>query len=214
MISFSRWKDWIWPEISHAGIAKEAARQGFWIATFIAVFNAILSIFGHFGIQILQIIGIEDFDLWGLLDSALFAIIAWRIWKMSRIAAIAGLALYGFGRIDVFLTYGTYFVLRATTIIFAIAFLNSIRGTFAYHKFIKKQMDLILNVMQDYYFENEKYTEKYGTTVWSPIHGRCLDELLRNATDPSERARLLRSLPIEERRPDLTCYVCHKYLDL
>jgi hypothetical protein len=65
----------------------------------------------------------------------------------------------------------------------------------------------IVNETQNYWVE--------GVTlgvipIMKPIHGRCLNKLLKNTTDPSELERLSRSLPIEERRRNLTCYFCHE----
>ena len=131
---FPKWKDRIWPEITHTEIAKKAARQGFWAAVFCASMTAVLSILGHAGIEVF---GIKNFGLLELGDAVLYAVIAWRIYKMSRIAAIAGLSLYLYSRINMWVDYGPRNPVIA--IIFTLMFINSIRGTFTYHKFVKKQ---------------------------------------------------------------------------
>jgi len=49
-----------------------------------------------------------------------------------------------------------------------------------------------------------------------PIHGRCLMKLLslNNILMDVEVDKLLSATPIEERRRDLRCYFCRRYLDL
>ena len=70
-----------------------------------------------------------------LVDAFLFIVIGWGIYKMNRFASVAGLVLYFIERIDMWSKYG--FKLHAIVIFFSLMFINSIRGTFSYHNFLK-----------------------------------------------------------------------------
>lgn len=135
--------DWIWPEITDLQSATGAARQGFWAAMAVAIITAAVAVLAHAGFQIL------DFNLEALVDAGLFAIIAWGIHRMSRTAAIGGLGLYLIERIHMWSTYGPKGLVL--TIIFTLMFINSIRGTFQYHKMIHSRLVvrnvIILNVL-------------------------------------------------------------------
>ncbi len=63
---------------------------------------------------------------------------------------------------------------------------------------------------QDYWVENKEYTKKFGTPIWRPIHGRCLNKLIEKTREPSEVERLSRAFPVEAGRRDLKCYICDK----
>jgi len=120
--------DWIWPKVTDLELAKEASRQGFWAAIVVSAVTSALAVLGHLGFQIL------GFNLWALIDAALFAIIASGIYRMSRTAAVAGLGLYLIEKIHLALTHGAQ--APVATLIFTLMFINSIRGTFAYRRFI------------------------------------------------------------------------------
>ncbi len=74
-------------------------------------------------------------DGWALVDAAIFGIIAWGIYRMSRVAAVAGLVGYSLEKIYMQATLGSkvgsgLFV----AVIIILAFINAVRGTFAYHR--------------------------------------------------------------------------------
>ncbi len=110
-----------WPTMDDAESAKKAAQYGFTVAAIIAVVTAITAFFGN---------------RWNLIDAVLFAVIGFGIIKMSRVAAIAGVSLVILQMI--------YRLLNNSQIgiapILALFFINSIRGTFAYHKFMKEKV--------------------------------------------------------------------------
>ena len=74
---------------------------------------------------------------WSLLEAGLFAIIGWRIGKLSRAWAVIGLALYLLEVLDSIGDRG--FGFSVVSIAFIIAYVNALRGVFAYHKYIKLQ---------------------------------------------------------------------------
>jgi hypothetical protein len=79
----------------------------------------------------------EDFprDGWALVDAAIFGLIAWGIYRMSRVAAIAGLIFYIAERIAMHIILGRSYVSAIfVTALFLFAFINAVRGTFAYHR--------------------------------------------------------------------------------
>ena len=76
-------------------------------------------------------------DSGAFVDAALFLMVAWGIHRCSRIAAVLGLVLYLFERAN------TAYVSVTSSgspnpvmlIVITVAFVNSVRGTFAFHRF-------------------------------------------------------------------------------
>jgi hypothetical protein len=121
-----------WPEINDTASAKKAAMQGCWSSLIIAVITGAIAIAAHYGYAF--ILGI---DIYALIDAALFLIIAVGIWKMSRVAAIAGLILFIIERgLSIAEGGGTSNVI--ILIFFLLMFINGIRGTFKYHQLQRK----------------------------------------------------------------------------
>ncbi|NEP57063.1 MAG: hypothetical protein F6K31_08565 [Symploca sp. SIO2G7] len=128
MKSNKKSKGWL-SEIDSITAARTTAKQGCWAAIFVATITAVLV-----SVSLTTPDPEIPLDAWSFIDAGLFAAIAWGIHKMSRIAAIAGLALYIIEIIykclnGSFSSSGTWLV-----IIITLAFINSVRGTFAYHK--------------------------------------------------------------------------------
>jgi hypothetical protein len=115
--------NYIFPEIVDVLTAKRAAWQG---AIAALLFSCATTYYVFFT---------KDFEMgkWTLIDVVLFLLIAWGIYKMSRVAAISGLALYIIERIGMFINYDVSGVVITTILI--IMYVNAIRGTFAFHKF-------------------------------------------------------------------------------
>ena len=111
----------LWPTIIDKVTAKKTSRHGVWAAGFVSVATAIMARFG-------QIVSRAPF-----IDAILFAIIAFGIYRMSKIAAVAGLVLFIVVRIDTWIEHGMKNPI--ITILIALYFINGVRGTFAYHKF-------------------------------------------------------------------------------
>ena|ERR1700687_5451908 len=119
---------WI-PSISDVASAKKIASQGVWVSLIIAGLTSALAIFKVFG-----------YNYWALGDAFLFTVIAFGIDKMWRSAAVAGLTLYIiemiFKFIDIYRSgQPTNPGLGYMSIVIIFAYVNSIRGTFAYQKF-------------------------------------------------------------------------------
>jgi len=71
----------------------------------------------------------------------LFAVIGWRISRLSRAGAAIGFSVF---LLYVLNTIGTRFAVSGfgfgiLAIVFLIVYLNALRGTFAYHKYAKLQ---------------------------------------------------------------------------
>jgi len=124
---------WIWPKIEDVNTAETAVRGGIGASAIIAAVTGIAAI-----LSIAYRKPILGLDGWALVDAALFAFAAWRIHKMSRTWAIVGLSLYLLEVADRFASRpgGAVGVL---TIIFILAFISAIRGTFAFHRYRKQE---------------------------------------------------------------------------
>ncbi|MFD3157363.1 hypothetical protein ACFIJ5_10950 [Haloimpatiens sp. FM7330] len=123
-------------KITSMETAKKVASQGVIASIFIAIITTIsiaLSMSGH---------AILDVDYWTFIDVGLVLIIAFGIHKMSRIAAILGLVFYTAEKVMAIVLSGGRF--SFLIIVFIIAYIEGIRGTFAYHKYKKqaKNMDI------------------------------------------------------------------------
>src|SRR6267378_4728350 len=78
-----------WPSVSDLEGAKKAAHEGAGAAVFVAAVTTLFSVLAIFDIRILP-----GFSPWSLVDGGLFAIVAWRIYEMSRAWAVVGLLLF------------------------------------------------------------------------------------------------------------------------
>ena len=125
-------KQWFWPDIDDMDSAKKAAHTGAGAAFFITLVTGTLTFLETQGYFKLLGLGPEAY-----IDAGLFLIIGLGIYFMSRIAALAGLGLYGFEQVVMIKSGGGRFSLM--TIYLVLAFVNSIRATFAYHQIKKDQ---------------------------------------------------------------------------
>ncbi|HAK87589.1 MAG TPA: hypothetical protein DHV16_09260 [Nitrospiraceae bacterium] len=124
--------EWIWPSIVDTTTAQKASKQGLWASAWCAGATIVFVVLAQFGSQMF------NFDSSALLDAFLFIIIGWGIYKMNRIAAVAGLALYIIERLYMWSASGPKN--PAIAIFITLMFINSIRGIFAYHKIKKAQI--------------------------------------------------------------------------
>ncbi|HEY6843774.1 MAG TPA: hypothetical protein VI391_06365 [Thermoanaerobaculia bacterium] len=109
-----------WPDVSTLDEARKAARQGMWGAIFVAVVTAIVALAADkLGVQA------------SFVDAAIFAVLAGGIAMNSRIAAVATLLLYIAETVYRFTVMGPKGL--PLTVVLMLAFINSVRGTFAYH---------------------------------------------------------------------------------
>ena len=126
----NRW----WPNIEDQQGAKKAAHEGAGAAVFVMAVTLLFSVLAMFSVQILP--G-PKFSAWSLGDAGLFAIAAWRIYKMSRAWAVVGLLLFLYERVYAFYVRPTATAGIIVGLIVLLAFVNGVRGTFAHHRLSK-----------------------------------------------------------------------------
>lgn len=117
----------LWPDVSTEKGAREAAKVGAGVSAFIGVSTAAVALFSTYVSPVLGL------DLWSLVDAVLFGAIAFGIWKMSRVAAICGLALYLLEQWQL-LTTSDVGPNGALIALFALFFVTGIRGTIAFSR--------------------------------------------------------------------------------
>ena len=76
------------------------------------------------------------FDPSALVDAALFAIVAWGLWKKSRAAAVSGLLLYAIERLYMWSTVGMQNPI--VPVLLTLMFINGVRGTFAWKRLARE----------------------------------------------------------------------------
>jgi len=120
---------YLWPKITDVESSKKAAKQGILVFVFCIVVTSVALIMSYF--QNKAVLGMNSY---ALVDLVLFVIIAFGMYKMSRLAAVCGLILYVIERIvTVNNMNGVSFIVMFVLIMMLI---NCIRGTFAYHDFM------------------------------------------------------------------------------
>jgi len=125
-----------WPAVSYREGARTAAREGAGAAVFVAAVTGLFSILAIFGVQILA-----GFSPSALIDAALFAIVAWRTYKMSRAWAVTGLLLFVLERAYSIYLHGVGASAASVVGVFLLlGFIHGVRGTFAYHKLSKESV--------------------------------------------------------------------------
>ena len=82
-----------WPDISDRETARKVSRQAFWAAIAVVGITLLFATLAAFGTSVAGI------TPGAFLDAAIFGVIAVGIWRMSRVAAAAGLVLFGLERI-------------------------------------------------------------------------------------------------------------------
>jgi hypothetical protein len=115
------------PEIYDLQSAQSAANQGTGVCIAIIIVSWIFSvIFSATG-------NAPNYQLL-IAASIVYGLIAWLISKMSRLAAMSGLILYLADRVAIIAQNGGNSGSYVIMAFFILAFVNSIRGTFAYHR--------------------------------------------------------------------------------
>ncbi len=124
--------NFFWPEIQSLEDAKSASQRGAGVAFFIAIATTIVIFLQTSGkMNLFPGIGYSAF-----LDVAIFILVGIFLIRCSRIAAVSGLLLYAAEQIYSMAQSGRF---NFMMIIFTLAFITSVRGTFAYHE-IKKTL--------------------------------------------------------------------------
>ena len=124
-----RIRNWIWPSLSNVTVVRQAAHQGTWAAVLVALMPALLA-----AVSLVEKTP-SQIDTWAFVDTLQFAVIAFAIYKMSRVAAILGLTIYLIQRIVIWATVGSDNIILTSMIM--LAFVNSVRGTVVYHRLVK-----------------------------------------------------------------------------
>lgn len=120
-------KSSVMADVGSAEAAKKAAKGGMWAAFFVAGVTSIFAIIAmSTGKAVAGINGAA------FLDAAIFIAIGIGIARLSRVAAVAGLVIYIAERIYMMSVNGPQGILL--TIILTLVFINSVRGTFSYHR--------------------------------------------------------------------------------
>jgi hypothetical protein len=117
-----------WPNIDSIEDAKSVAKGAAFIPAFVSVITSIVVLVGIFYKPILGL------DAWAFIDAFLFAIVAFGMWKLNRVAAILGLLLYVWGQFQLLSTQGT--AVGVMAVFFAIMWFNGIRASLRYHKLL------------------------------------------------------------------------------
>jgi hypothetical protein len=123
---------WYWPTLGNVADAVQASNQGMWAAVFCAAVTglmATISLFTHSGVG--------GVDPSAYVDAVLFAVIAWRIRARSKAFAVAGLVLFVIEKIYQIAMHPEslrFGIILA--VILLLCFISSVRGNFAYHRFM------------------------------------------------------------------------------
>ncbi len=124
--------NWIWPDFSDKAAARKAIVQGVVACGFMASVDAGVAIYANVYHQTFQ-----GYNAAVLVDGTLFALIGWRLWKNSRMAAVSALVLMGIEIADKLLHHPKTF--NFVTILLLLAIVNSVRGAFALHEKAKEE---------------------------------------------------------------------------
>lgn len=110
---------WIWPAVENMRTAQKVTHlYGFWAAILVSAMTTLAAFFTQ--------------NYGSLFDAAIFAVIAWGLYELSRVAAVAGLFFYLVNKI-ILLQMGALF--GPVSIFMMLMFVHGVRGTFGYHYF-------------------------------------------------------------------------------
>lgn len=122
-------KETWWPNIESTESAQKAARQGTVAACFCAGATLLVVILNEMKVFDEPLL---NADKGALIDVVCMLGVAIGTWWLSRTAAVFGLLLYWSGQVVALQETGrTNFTM---VILLSMMFLNSVRGTFAYHR--------------------------------------------------------------------------------
>ncbi len=125
-----------WPSVADQKGAKKAAKEGAGAAVVVAAITTLFSVLALFDIRLLP-----GYSAWSFVDAALFALVAWRIYKMSRVWAVVGLLLY-------IVEFAYTFYLRGISagifvgVLILGGFVSGVRGTFALRRLLASQLSV------------------------------------------------------------------------
>jgi hypothetical protein len=121
--------NWFWPDVSDLEEAKKACRVAMWCAIVVAGVTCLFAGLAMAGTKLTPVNGSA------FLDAAIFAGIAFGLSRYSRIAGVAGFVLFLIERIYMISqTRSAFGGGLFLGIVLLIAFMNGMRGAFAYQK--------------------------------------------------------------------------------
>ena len=115
-----------WADVSTLEDAEGIAKGYSAIPIMISSLTILVILYGYFFKPILGI------TLWALIDAAIFALIAFGMFRINRVVYVLGLVFYIWSQVDMLTTQGAGFGVLA--VFFIIMWFNGIRGAFKYHK--------------------------------------------------------------------------------
>ncbi len=124
---------WFWPKIVDLPAAVSTSNQGFWAAVFLTVVKSLF-------VALILLLGSGTIDIWAYLEVLLFGVVAWGVKRRSKVFATAGLCLFilyemhQFSQPQLLDTLASRAGAVTAAVLFLIFFINSVRGTFAYHR--------------------------------------------------------------------------------
>lgn len=128
--------NYFWPSINNTHEANRACGAASGVSFFIAIVTAVIAwLQGTGKINIFPGIGIMAF-----IDAGLFFCVGIGLCFHSRIAAVLGLVLYFVERVFMIKSYGMNAGQIVSLLIFGVAFLNGVRGAFAWHECRKAEL--------------------------------------------------------------------------
>lgn len=122
--------NWFWPDVSNLDEAKKACRSAMWCAILVAGVTTLFSFLAIAGTKMNNV----PVDGSALIDAALFAGIAYGLYRCSRFAGVAGFVLFLFERIYMISKGGPAASGLFLGIVLLLGFLNGMRGAFSYYK--------------------------------------------------------------------------------
>lgn len=122
--------NWFWPDVSNADEAKKACHVAMWCAVFVAVVTTIVALLALSGNKMANM----PIDGSALIDAAIFGGIAFGLYRCSRVAGVAGFALFLFERIYMISKAGPTGGGLFMGIFLLLGFLHGMRGALSYHK--------------------------------------------------------------------------------
>lgn len=123
-------------DVSTPQESEKAAHGGAGICFFVAAVTSIIA-----SISVYTGKSVIGLDAWAFVDAAVFAFAGWRIWKMSRTWAVVALALYVCESVVRLAGSPKPASGLVMTVIFVLALIAGVRGTFAHHRLAKNEAE-------------------------------------------------------------------------
>jgi hypothetical protein len=119
-----------WPEIDDAQTAKSVSRLGVWAAVVVCLWGTGVVTYGVLKADS----NLAPYGVLAYVDAAIFAVLAWGIWRLRRAAAVIALLLFVLEQALAALRTGSMVGL-VMPVVLTLFFISGVRGTFAYRKY-------------------------------------------------------------------------------